>query len=206
MAIATRQQALAVGAMPHVAPSHDGGGGHHDEPQRPAMNQLGLWLFFLSESFLFASLLVARFYLAGTSREHVDQLLGLGITTVLLVSSLTAYLCEVSIAQGKRGAFLFYLFLTILLGVAFAAGVGFEWSTAEFGRSEPYGTAFFAMTGLHASHVISGVGMLGLVFYLGLRGHFSAKDHWGVEAVVKYWHFVDVVWVFFYPALYLIGA
>ena len=67
-------------------------------------------------------------------------------------------------------------------------------------------TAFFAMTGLHASHVVSGVAMLALVYYLGARGHFSARDHWGVEAVVKYWHFVDVVWVFFYPALYLIGA
>jgi cytochrome c oxidase subunit 3 len=204
MAAVTPQAVTAAVSMHPLDVSHNGAV-HHDEPQRPAMNQLGLWLFFVSESFLFAALLTARFYLAGTSRGEVNQLLGLGITTILLISSLTAYLSEVSIAHGRRGAFLFYLALTILLGLIFTAGVGFEWKTAEFGRGEPYGTAFFSMTGLHASHVVSGVAMLGIVFYLGLRGHFSARSHWGVEAVVKYWHFVDVVWVFFYPALYLIG-
>jgi cytochrome c oxidase subunit 3 len=177
---------------------------HHEEPQRPAMNQLGLWLFFVSESFLFAALLSARFYLAGTDRPHVNQLLGLIITSILLVSSLTAYRSESAIARGDRSAFLRYLLATIALGLVFAAGVGYEWSSAEFSRDEPYGAAFFSMTGLHASHVISGIVMLAMVYYLGVRGHFSAESHWGVEAVIKYWHFVDVVWVFFYPALYLV--
>ena len=158
---------------------------HHEE-NRPAMNQLGLWLFFVSESFLFSALLAARFYLAGTDRpEELNQFLGLIITSVLLLSSFTAYRAEVAIAHGDRS--------------------GFQWGTAEFSRREPYGTAFFSMTGLHASHVISGVAMLGLVFVLGLRGHFSPQGYWGVEATIKYWHFVDVVWVFFYPALYLVG-
>ncbi len=187
-----------------VATLHQEHAVHHEEPQRPAMNQLGLWLFFLSESFLFGALLSARFYLAGTDRPHVNQLLGLAITAILLVSSLTAYRSESSIARGDRKAFLRYLLATIALGIIFAVGVGYEWSTAEFHRSEPYGAAFFSMTGLHASHVVSGVVMLGMVYYLGARGHFSADSHWGVEAVIKYWHFVDVVWVFFYPALYLI--
>jgi len=191
---------MAVATLPqqHAA------AGHHEEPQRPAMNQLGLWLFFLSETFLFGALLSARFYLAGTDREHVNQLLGLGITAILLVSSLTAFMSEVSIAKGDRKAFLRYLLATIVLGIIFAGGVAYEWSTAEFSRSEPYGAAFFSMTGLHASHVVSGVGMLIMVYFLGARGHFSAEKHWGVEAVIKYWHFVDVVWVFFYPALYLV--
>jgi len=179
---------------------------HHEEPQRPSMNQLGLWLFFLSESFLFAALLSVRFYLAGTERPHVNQLLGLVITSILLVSSLTAFRAEASIAHGDRKAFLRYLLATITLGVIFAFGVAYEWSAAEFSRSEPYGAAFFSMTGLHASHVISGVCMLAMAYYLGLRGHFSAESHWGVEAVIKYWHFVDVVWVFFYPALYLVNV
>ncbi len=190
---------MAVATLPqqHAA--------HHEEPQRPAMNQLGLWLFFLSETFLFGALLSARFYLAGTDRPHVNQALGLVITAILLVSSLTAYMSEVSIAKGDRTAFLRYLLATIILGLIFALGVAYEWRTAEFTRSEPYGAAFFSMTGLHASHVISGVGMLAMVYYLGARGHFSAEKHWGVEAVIKYWHFVDVVWVFFYPALYLVS-
>jgi cytochrome c oxidase subunit 3 len=59
------------------------------------------------------------------------------------------------------------------------------------------------MTGVHASHVISGIVILALLYWLGRRGHFSAESHWGVEASIKYWHFVDVVWVFFYPILYL---
>jgi cytochrome c oxidase subunit 3 len=172
---------------------------------RQAMNQAGLWLFFLSESFLFSALATARFVLAGTDRpEGLNQGLGLGITTVLLLSSLTAFRAETAIARGDRADFTRNLLATILLGIVFVFGVGAEWSTAEFHASEPYGTAFFSMTGLHASHVISGVVVLGLVYALGRRGHFSAESHWGVEASVKYWHFVDVVWVFFYPILYLV--
>ncbi len=199
MAVATLSPKVERQLGHTVAAAH-----HEEERQRPSMNQLGLWLFFLSESFLFAALLSARFYLAGTDRPHVNQPLGLLITTILLVSSLTAFRAESSIARGDRKAFLRYLLATIALGVVFAGGVAYEWSTAEFTRAEPYGAAFFAMTGLHASHVISGVAMLAMVYFLGARGHFSKESHWGVEAVVKYWHFVDVVWVFFYPALYLV--
>ncbi len=178
----------------------------HAEPSRLRLNQLGLWLFFLSESFLFAALLAARFYLTGTDRpEHLNQVLGLIITSILLLSSLTAYRAEAAMAEGDRAGFLRNLLATIILGAVFVVGVGFEWGTAEFSRHEPYGTSFFSMTGLHASHVISGVAMMMLVYWLGARGHFSADSYWGVEATIKYWHFVDVVWVFFYPALYLVG-
>ncbi len=176
------------------------------EARRPAINQAGLWLFFVSECFLFSALATARFVIAGTDRpEDLNQLLGLAITSVLLLSSLTAYWSEAAIARGDRAAFLRNLLATIALGVLFVAGVGVEWTTAEFELSEPFGTAFFSMTGLHASHVVSGIVMLALVYWLARRGHFSAESHWGAEATIKYWHFVDVVWVFFYPALYLVG-
>jgi cytochrome c oxidase subunit 3 len=184
---------MAVAAVPH-------------EAGRPAINTLGLWLFFFSETFLFAALATGRFFIAGLDRpDELNQALGLGITIVLILSSLTAYQAETSIAHGDRAGFTRNLLATIVLGLVFVGGVGVEWSTAEFDVSEPYGTAFFSMTGLHASHVISGVVMLGLVYMLALRGHFSAERHWGVEATVKYWHFVDVVWVFFYPILYLVN-
>ncbi len=68
-----------------------------------------------------------------------------------------------------------------------------------------YGAVLYGMTGLHALHVISGVIGILLVWNLGRKGHFSAERHWGVEATAIYWHYVDLVWVFFYPALYLIG-
>ena len=178
----------------------------HAEVRRPSINQAGLWLFFLSECFLFSALATARFVIAGTDRpEDLNQLLGLAITSILLLSSLTAYRSEAAIARGDRAAFLRNLLATIALGLLFVAGVGMEWTTAEFELSEPFGTAFFSMTGLHASHVVSGIIMLALVYWLGRRGHFSAKSHWGAEATIKYWHFVDVVWVFFYPALYLVS-
>ena len=176
------------------------------EIRRGTINQAGLWLFFLSECFLFSALLTARFVLAGTDRpEELSQLLGLAITSILLLSSLTAYRSEAAIARGDRAAFLRNLLATIALGIVFVAGVGLEWTIAEFELSDPFGTAFFSMTGLHAAHVVSGIVMLAMVYWLGARGRFSADSHWGVEGTIKYWHFVDVVWVFFYPALYLIG-
>ena len=196
--------ATLVREAPHAVTGY-GHDEHEEEAARPQMNQVGLWLFFLSETFLFTSLLASRFYLAGTERDaHVDQVLGLGITSILLLSSGTAYIAEAAITQGKRGMASLFLFFTILLGVVFFGGVVVEWSIAEFHQSEPYGTAFFTMTGLHASHVLSGVVILGLVLLLNMRGRFSAGRHWGVEGSIKYWHFVDVVWVFFYPSLYLI--
>jgi cytochrome c oxidase subunit 3 len=179
---------------------------HEEEAHRPAMNQAGLWLFFISETFLFAALATARFYIAGLDRpEHLNQLLGVSITSVLLISSVMAYLAEAAMARGDRAACRRFMLGTILLGLVFVGGVTTEWVTAEFSVSEPYGTAFFSMTGLHASHVISGIVLLALVYRLVGMGHFSEERHWGVEASIKYWHFVDVVWVFFYPILYLVS-
>ena len=170
------------------------------------LRQAGLWLFFASESCLFAALLTARFYLAGSDRPgELKQWLGLVITSILLLSSFTAYRAEVAIGKDDRRTFLYSLLATIALGVIFAGGVAYEWASAGFAKASPYGTAFYAMTGLHALHVVSGVGLLLFVYGLGRTGRFSASDHWGVEASIKYWHFVDIVWVFFYPALYLVS-
>lgn len=179
---------------------------HGATHNRFAMNTVGLWLFFISECFLFGALLASRFYLAGTERpEALNQDLGLAITVVLLISSFTAYLAETAMSNGRRRLCALFVMATIILGVVFFAGVVIEWSEAEFSQSEPYGTAFFSMTGLHASHVLSGVAILALLLVQLVRGRFTAQEHWGVEASIKYWHFVDVVWMFFYPALYLIG-
>lgn len=185
---------------------------HHPTPKydRLGMNRLGLWLFFLSESMIFIIMLVARFTLFGLSRpDGLNQTLGLIVTGVLLTSSLTAYRAETAMAHGNRAAFLRNLLLTILLGTLFVIGVvGVEWQEATEAGITPqqgFGMAYFGMTGLHAFHVLSGIVLLVVVYLNGVRGGFSAEKHWGVEAVVKYWHFVDVVWVFFYPVLYLVG-
>jgi cytochrome c oxidase subunit 3 len=181
-------------------------GSHHDTMspgKRLKVNTAGLWLFFFSESIVFALLLSSRFYLEGLGREHVDQFLGLLITIVLLLSSVTAYTAETAMEHGQRKLCQWMLLATILLGIIFAGGVGFEWATAHFHRKEAFGTVFFTMTGIHAAHVVSGIGMLVLVWLHVRRGAFTPHRHWGVSSTVMYWHFVDVVWVFFYPALYL---
>jgi len=176
---------------------------------RLALNRLGLWLFFLSESMIFLILLTTRFYLRLERPPELNQVLGLLITAILLLSSLTAFRAEAAMAHGDRPAFLRYTLGTIALGSLFLLGVvGFEWREApHMGISVQagYGIAFFSMTGMHALHVLSGVLLLVMVYLNGSRGAYSPASYWGVEATVKYWHFVDVVWVFFYPALYLVS-
>jgi cytochrome c oxidase subunit 3 len=174
---------------------------------RTKINRLGLWLFFVSEAFLFGGLLASRFYLWGNTRPELDQWLGLIVTSVLLLSSFFMNRAESAIAHGDRKTFLICLLLTAGLGTAFLVGVvGFEWQ----GHIKPwdgvYGAVLFGMTGLHALHVLSGIILILIVWNLGRKGHFSAERHWGVEATAIYWHFIDVVWVFFYPALYLMGT
>lgn len=170
-----------------------------------AIRRAGLWFFFLSESLVFALLLASRFFLEGIGRGHLDQVLGLLITSILLASSLTAFMAEAGIQNGNRKVFLWGISLTIAMGLVFAFGVGYEWYIAEFSRQEVFGTIFFVMTGVHAAHVISGVLFLTMLLILGIKGRFTADSHWAVSAIVMYWHFVDVVWVFFYPALYLVA-
>ncbi|MEW6240794.1 MAG: heme-copper oxidase subunit III [Chloroflexota bacterium] len=180
----------------------------HTRYSRLGINRIGLWLFILSESSIFAALLAVRFYLEGTRRpEAMNQTLGLIITSILLLSSLTAYLAETAIAHGDQAGFLRNTLATLILGAVFLAGVGIEWSQAfrEFPPQTGFGRVFFAMTGMHAFHVLTGLLLFVISYFNGRRGAYSVESHWGAEAVVKYWHFVDVVWVFFYPALYLLS-
>jgi cytochrome c oxidase subunit 3 len=182
---------------------------YRSDPQyKIGTNRLGLWLFIISDAFIFGGLLVTRFYLMGDTRPHLDQALGLIVTAVLLVSSFIMNRAETSIAHGDREGFQLGTLITMILGIAFLVGVvGFEWRLAPFGPADgPSGTVFYMMTGMHAFHVLTGVIFLAIVYRNGRNGHYSPENHWAVEAAAVYWHFVDVVWIFFYPALYLIGT
>lgn len=179
----------------------------HKAYSRLYVNRLGLWLFFLSELFLFAALLSSRYYLHGFYRPpELNQPLGLVISVILLLSSLTAYRAEIASAHGDQRRFRRNILVTISLGLIFLVGVVVEWweGLQFFPPSTGFGTMFFSMTGVHAFHVFTGILALTLVFFLGRRGRFTAGSYWGVEGVVKYWHFVDVAWVFIYPTLYLV--
>lgn len=169
-------------------------------------NRLGLWLFFLSEAFMFGALLVTRFFLWGNSRPDLDQTLGLLVTSVLLVSSYFMNRAETAIGFNDSKTFLRSLLITAGLGVLFLLGVvGFEWRGELRPWDGVFGAVFFGMTGMHALHVLSGVIIILIVWNKGRKGHYSAERHWGVEACAIWWHYVDLIWVFFYPAIYLMG-
>lgn len=189
-------------------------GGHSDDENsyeyKSDTNRIGLWMFLLSDSFVFGGLLTMRFNLLGLTRPDLNQTLGLVVTAVLLISSFFMNRAEVSIQNGDRKAFVTNIIITLILGIGFLVGVvAVEWPGAiEEGitaSSSLAGAAFFMMTGMHAFHVLTGVIFLLVVLRNGMRGLYDQK-HYPVEAAAVYWHFVDLVWIFFYPALYLIGT
>jgi len=189
----------------------DNEGDEHSYAYKTGSNRLGLWLFILSDSFVFGGLLVSRFNLLGLTRPHLDQMLGLIVTAVLLVSSFFMNRAETSMAHGDSKGFLIGTSLTLILGIGFLLGVvAVEWPQAIHEGITPSsgaaGAIFFMMTGMHAFHVLTGVIFLIIVLRNGARGLYSAEKHWAVEAAAVYWHFVDVVWIIFYPALYLMGT
>ena len=178
------------------------------DPHRLRMNRTGLWFFIASEAFLFSAAIAARFVVAGVQRpKDLNQALGLAISIVLVLSSVTAYSAESSIAHGDRRGMVRNLTLTILLGLVFIVGVVVEWSEGlrHFPPGTIFGTAFFTLIGMHAFHVLTGIIALAFVLRLGRKGSFGPDDYWPVEGAVKYWHFVDVAWVFIFPTLYLVS-
>lgn len=175
---------------------------------RASMNRLGLWIFIASEVFLFGGILISRFILWGSTRPELEQLPAFLLTSALLMSSFFMNRAETAIAFGDRKNFQRGLLATISLGILFLLGVVFyEWPFSHLSPSENvYGAVFFLMTGMHAIHVFSGVILLLIIYRNGRKGIYTPQKHFPVEAAAIYWHFVDVVWFFFYPAIYLMGA
>lgn len=192
---------------------HDGD--HESYEYKSGTNRLGLWLFLVSDSFVFGGLMVMRINLLGLTHPNLNQFLGLGVTAVLLISSFFMNRGETMIKNGNRQGFLNNTLVTFVLGFLFLIGVIFvEWRLAahegliaSFGdpTKGPVGGVFYMMTGMHAFHVLTGLIFLAIVWVNGRKGLYDER-HYPVEAAAVYWHFVDVVWIFFYPALYLIGT
>jgi len=190
-------------------------GDHESYEYKSGTNRLGLWLFLVSDSFVFGGLMVMRINLLGLTHPNLNQFLGLGVTSVLLVSSFFMNRGETLIKNGDRQGFLNNTLVTFILGLGFLIGVVFvEWRLAahegliaSFGdpAKGPVGAVFYMMTGMHAFHVLTGLIFLAIVWINGRKGLYDEK-HYPIEAAAVYWHFVDVVWIFFYPALYLIGT
>jgi cytochrome c oxidase subunit 3 len=200
-----------------------------DAPTEPGLDpdagKLGMWVFLASELLFFGGLFAA--YLYGRSHlpagwaegsRHTDVLLGTVNTAVLLTSSAAVALAVACEEEPRRRRWTARLLaLTAALGVAFLVLKGLEWH-AEWREHLVPGPAFalhvagaqqffalyFVMTGLHGVHMVGGIAALALL----ARGR-SHRRAWAsarhVEAAALYWHFVDVVWIFLYPLLYLVS-
>ena len=202
---------------------------HHfdDAVQQHEASTLGIWVFLVTEIMFFGGLFLAYIeyrveypsVFAHASAE-LDFWLGTINTAVLLTSSLTMALAVRSAQTGKRRLLLICLVLTIVLGTTFLGikgveyahkfeehfvpGPGFQFPYADPRPAEIFFSLYFAMTGLHAVHMIIGVGLLGWLLVQARRGRFGPAYYTPVEVSGLYWHFVDIVWIFLYPLLYLI--
>jgi cytochrome c oxidase subunit 3 len=190
--------------------NEDSGDDTQSYAYKTGTNRLGLWLFLLSDAFVFAGLMATRIYLLGYTRPPLNQLLGLGVTGVLLFSSFFMNRGETAMVHGDKKGFIINAIVTFVLGLGFLLGVVLvEWPSAIAegltASSGTPGAVFFMMTGMHAFHVFTGLIFLLVIINNTRKDVYSAEKHWGVEAVTVYWHFIDLVWIFFYPALYLIG-
>ncbi|HLQ60714.1 MAG TPA: cytochrome c oxidase subunit 3 [Candidatus Acidoferrales bacterium] len=188
------------------------------ETFKPAM--MGMYIFLASEVMFFGSLFAMYFYMLGShpfswpppapkADFYVKWYPIPAINTVILLSSaVPAHFAQEAIAENKRARFFWLLVLTIVLGTLFELGQVYEFYQAIFVRGLTFGfnqfaSAFYTMTGFHGAHVLGGLVLLALILGRGLRGQFSGRHHVAVRAVVLYWHFVDVVWIFLFTILYL---
>jgi cytochrome c oxidase subunit 3 len=188
----------------------------HETPHVPPRTAIfGMTLFLASEAMLFAGLIGGYVVLRLSSpawppSPEYPQLpvLLTGINTVFLVtSSFTYHFAEVAVKKGKSG--LFWLAVTILLGLLFLGIQAYEWTHLHheglwFNKGGVYGSSFFLLTGFHGAHVAVGVLMIIVAFFRQLGGAYTAENHTYLILAGMYWHFVDVVWIFLYSVLYLI--
>jgi len=128
-------------------------------------------------------------------------------TLILLTSGTTVTWAHHALKEGNRRGLIAGLWLTFLLGISFTSLQAFEYAHAEFSfRGSIYGSTFFMATGFHGLHVIIGTIFLSVCLYRAHKDHFKPDHHFGLEAAVWYWHFVDVVWLFLFCSIYWWGA
>lgn len=189
---------------------------------------LGMWVFLATEvlffGVLFGGYLLIRLVHSeafAIASQRTDLALGSINTAVLLTSSLSMALAVRASSLGVRRGAAGWLLVTLLLGLLFLGIKGIEYHkdfaeglvpVLRFEYSGPHrqGVAlffflYFVMTGLHALHLIIAIGVVGAIAVRTVRGRFSDSYYTPVEMAGLYWHFVDIVWIFLYPLLYLVS-
>ncbi len=198
-----------------------------DLEQQHESVSLGMWIFLATEIMFFGGMFLGYsvyrgIYPAayGEASRHLDVVLGAVNTGVLLSSSLTMALAVQAAQLGGRRTVVLFLIATIALGSVFLGikgleyyhkyeeqlipGSNFHFDGPNAGHAQLFFSFYFVMTGMHALHMIVGIGVMVVLILLTLKGRFSAGYHFPVEISGLYWHFVDIVWVFLFPLLYLV--
>ena len=203
-----------------------------DLAQQQSACRLGMWAFLATEVLFFGGLILSyvvyrhayphEFHFAS---HHLAFKLGAVNTAVLLCSSLSMALAVRAAQTGSRTRLVLFLLITLALGGAFLAIKGFEWRTEwiegfvpgshftfvspmpqiDARKVELFFCLYFAMTGLHGLHMLIGLGLMAFLVVNASRGKYSSSNFTAVELAGLYWHFVDIVWIFLFPLLYLIG-
>ena len=204
---------------------------HHfdDMAQQAEASTLGMWVFLVTEIMFFGGLFMAYLLYRWANpmgfqeaSAHLSIWLGGFNTAVLIFSSLTMAMAVRS-AQTSAPAKtqVAWLLGTIFLGAVFLGvkvieysdkfrdrivpGPNFHWEGQYANAAEIFYSIYFCMTGLHALHMIIGIGIMAVITWMAWRRQFDASYYTPVEVAGLYWHFVDIVWIFLFPLLYLIG-
>ena len=201
-----------------VAAGHVAHDEHHGPPpanvsSRVEAQFLGMLLFIISEIMLFGAFFTAYFFIRVVGEadwfpvdgKELPKLIAGVNTAVLISSSFTMHWALEGARRNNRRALKMGLLTTALLGLTFLTVQVNEYVHLGFApHDNAQGTIFYGLTGLHGAHVFVGLTLLVFATTRAFRGHFTPKEHRGVEVPGIYWHFVDVMWIFVYSTVYLL--
>lgn len=179
----------------------------------PSRGRVAMLSLIIGESAIFTIFVVAYvFYIGRSTYGPTPQILEVPIfnTICLLSSSLTIWLAELAIERGRIRVFGAWWALTMTLGIIFLAGTAMEWNKLIFTdgltiRTNLFGTTYYSLVGLHATHVAIGLLMLSLVMIFTLLGRVEQRHAERIQVLSLYWHFVDAVWVVVFTVVYVVG-
>ncbi len=180
----------------------------------PNKGTVGMICLIIGECAIFAMFVLAYLFYIGKSAwgPQPKDVLEIPIfnSIALLSSSFTIWLAEHAVDRDQIKKFVLWLGVTIVLGTIFLFGTGLEWYKLIYHdgltlRTNLFGTTFYALVGLHASHVIIGLTMLSMLWIFAVTGKVSSKNSQRIQILSLYWHFVDAVWIVVFTVVYIIG-
>ena len=203
---------VAAGHAAHAPDEHHHGPPPANRSSRVDPSMLGMLLFIISEVMVFGAFFTAYFFIrvVGAAEwpaegTELPKLIAGVNTAILLSSSLTLHWALESVKAGNRLGLQAGMLTTFLLGCTFLFVQINEYVHVGFApQDHAQGTIFYGLTGLHGAHVFIGLTLLAFVTTRAFRGHFSPRDHRGVEVPGIYWHFVDVMWIIVYVTVYIL--